>query len=528
MTGGFLGFLGGIGLFLFGMETMTAALRQLAGERLRQWLLRMTSTPWRGVLTGAGITGIVQSSTAVTVMTIGFVGAGLIGFTQSLGVIYGANIGTTVTGWIVMLVGVKLKLGVVALPGLFIASLAGIFGDGRMARWGRMVAGLSLMFIGLDLMQSATAGIEGLLSPDRLPGDSWPGRLALVTIGFALVAVIQSSSAGVALAIVLLGSGAISFAQAASMLIGMNLGSTLTGVLASLGGSREMLRAAVANLLFNLGTAALAFPLLDLVLPLLESVDEGTRHQTALVLFHTGFNVVGTAVFLPLTRRFASLVTRLVPDRPVTLAEALDPRLLSDPGTALDAAARTAQIMAEDIGRSLRSALAVAPDRDLRPIAALPSRVDPARTKLEAWLAQIKLAPDQKTQIARMTALMHLMDHTSRLMARARELNRIAYLADSPRLARPARAVAAAVVLRRAPDKAARLVTLIRAFALRYRHGTLLREHAGMIEPADVFRETDALRWLSRVADHAERIAFYGAMARGPQPDPSLTPARPN
>ncbi|MFN3845601.1 MAG: Na/Pi cotransporter family protein [Paracoccaceae bacterium] len=525
MTGGFLGFLGGIGLFLFGMETMTVALRQLAGERLRLWLLRMTSTPLRGVLTGAGITGIVQSSTAVTVMTIGFVGAGLIGFAQSLGVIYGANIGTTMTGWIVMLVGVKLKLGVVALPGLFIASLAGIFGDGRVARLGRMVAGLSLMFIGLDLMQSATDGIEGLLSPDGLPGDSWPGRIVLVAIGFALVAVIQSSSAGVALAIVLLGSGAISFAQAASMLIGMNLGSTLTGLLASIGGSREMLRSAMANLLFNLGTAALAFPLLDLVLPLLESVDEGTRHQTALVLFHTGFNIVGTAVFLPLTLPFAALVTRLVPDRPVTLAAALDPRLLSDPGTALDAAARTAGAIAEEIGRSLQAALAVKPHRDLRPIAALPSRVDPARARLESWLAQIQLAQDQKTQIARMTALMHLLDHLTRLTERARELNRIAHLADKPRLARPARTLAASLIARRSPDQAARMVTLIQSFAQRYRHGTLLREHAGMIEPPDVFRETDALRWLSRVADHAERIAFYGAMAKGPQPDTALAPA---
>lgn len=517
MTGGLLGFLGGIGLFLFGMETMTAALRQLAGERLRQWLLRMTLTPLRGVLTGAGITGLVQSSTAVTVMTIGFVGAGLIGFAQSLGVIYGANIGTTMTGWMVMLVGVKLKLGVVALPGLFIASLMGVLGEGRISRWGRMLAGLSLMFIGLDLMQSATDGFEGLISPDRLPDDTWFGRLVLVVMGLVLVAVVQSSSAGVALAIVLLGSGAISFAQAASMLIGMNLGTTLTGILASLGGGREMLRAAVANLLFNLGTAILAFPLLDLLLPMLESVDEGTRHQTALVLFHTGFNIVGTLVFLPLTRPFAALVTRLVPDRPVTLAEALDPRLLSDSGTALDAAARTATAIAEDIGRSLQAALAQMPHRDLRPISAMPSRVDPARARLESWLAQIRLAPDQTAQIDQMTALMHVTDHLSRLTTRARELNRIALLADSRRLARPARAVAAALVTRRTPQQAARLVALIQSFASRHRHGSLLREHAGMIDPADVFRETDALRWLSRVADHAERIAFYTTKAKGPR-----------
>ncbi|MDP2739578.1 MAG: Na/Pi symporter [Pseudorhodobacter sp.] len=519
MTGGLLGFLGGIGLFLFGMETMTSALRALAGERLRRWLLSMTSTPLRGVLTGAGITAVVQSSTAVTVMTIGFVGAGLIGFAQSLGVIYGANIGTTFTGWMVMLVGVKLKLGVVALPILFGASLMGILGEGRVARLGRMLAGLSLMFIGLDLMQAATVGMEGLVTPDWLPGEGWAGRLVLVAIGLVLVAMVQSSSAGVAMALVLLGSGALSFGQAAAMLIGMNLGTTLTGLLASLGGGREMQRAALANLLFNLGTAMLAFPMLDLMLPYLQGSVPGANQQTALVVFHTGFNLAGTAVFLPLTRPFAALVTWLVPDRPVTLAAALDPRLLSDPGTALDAAARTVTAIAEEIGRALQAALAVAPIRDLRPLAALPARVDPARSALEAWLAQLHLAADQTEAIARMTALMHLTDHLARLSARAQDMGRIAHLADSRRLARPARAVAAALVSPRAPQRTANLATQIRHFAHRRRRGALLSEHAGLIAPADVFRETDALRWLDRVADHAERIAHYRAQARGPQPD---------
>ncbi|MDP1576700.1 MAG: Na/Pi symporter, partial [Cypionkella sp.] len=250
MTGGILGFQGGIGLFLFGMETMTAALRSLAGDGLRRWLLQMTSTPLRGVLTGAGITAVVQSSTAVTIMTIGFVGADLIGFSQSLGVIFAANIGTTVTGWIIMLVGVKLKLGVLALPVLFAASLMGILGQGQLARAGRMLAGLSLMFIGLDLMQAASAGVQAYVTPDWLPADDWAGRLALVLIGLVVVAIMQSSSAGIAMTLILLGSGTLSFGQAAAMVVGMNVGTTLTGFLASLGGGSEVLRAALANLLF--------------------------------------------------------------------------------------------------------------------------------------------------------------------------------------------------------------------------------------------------------------------------------------
>ena len=173
MTGGLLGFLGGIGLFLFGLEALTAAPRSRAGDGLRRWLLRMTSSPLRGALTEAGTTAVVQSSIAITVMTIGFVGAGLISFLQSLGVIYGANIGTTVTGWIIMLVGVKLKLGVLVLPILFVASLMGIIGEGPLARVGRTLAGLSLLFIGLDLMQAASVGVQAYVTPDWLPADGW-------------------------------------------------------------------------------------------------------------------------------------------------------------------------------------------------------------------------------------------------------------------------------------------------------------------------------------------------------------------
>lgn len=516
MTSGLLGFLGGIGLFLFGMETMTAALRALAGEGLRQWLLRMTSTPLRGVLTGAGITAAVQSSTAVNVMTIGFVGAGLIGIRQSLGVIYGANIGTTVTGWIIMLVGVKLKLGVIALPALFLAAMMGIMTSGRIARAGRVLGGLSLMFIGLDMTQAATAGLGGMLSPDWLPGDSWAGRLGLAVIGFVLVAILHSSSAGIAMTLVLLGSGTLSLAQAAALMIGMNLGTTLTGVLAGLGGGRAMLRASLADLLFNLGTALMFFPVLGGLATLFSGL--GIDDQTGLVLMHSLVNLAGTAVFLPFTRAFAALLVWLVPDRPVTLAAALDPRLLSEPGTALDAATRTALAITADIGRSLQAALAPGATRDRHALETLRLRVHPALKALETWLTRLSLPADQTAALDRMAALMHLTDHLERLAARAAEHDRIALVGDNPRLSRPGRAIAAALAQPPNPGQAARLAARTRSFALRHRRGALLREHAGLIAPAEVFRETDALRWLDRVSEHAERIAHYAVRAEGGPP----------
>ena len=390
-----------------------------------------------------------------------------------------------------------------------------------MARWGRMLAGLALMFIGLDLMQSSMAGMEGLVTPERLPGEGWVGRFLLMLIGVVLVAVIQSSSAGVALVLVLLGSGAVSFGQAAAMVIGMNIGTTLTGFLAALGGGREMLRAALANLLFNIGTAVLAFPLLDLIAPVLHGTAPGADDMTALALFHTGFNMLGTVVFLPLTPAFARLVIRLVPDRPVTLARALEPGLLSDPGTALDAAAQTAGAIAAEIGGALEQALAPRAARDLRPLGALPARVEPARAALERWLSALHIAPDGEAQMRRMAALMHLIDHLARLSARAREADRIAFLAENPRLARPARAVARALARGRDPARAERLADLVQAFAQSHRRSALLREHAGLIAPRDVFRETDALRWLDRVSEHADRISHHLAEAAGPGRGPA-------
>lgn len=512
MTQAVLQFLGGVGLFLFGMEVMTAALREMAAGRLRQLLARFTRTPLRGVATGAMATAAVQSSSAVTVMTIGFVGAGLIGFSQSLGVLYGANIGTTITGWVVMLLGFKLKLGLVALPILFIASLMGILGRGRTERLARILAGFSLLFIGLEMMQAAMAGVEGRLTPTMLPGEGWFGRLQLVGIGLGLTVIMQASAAGVALALVLLGSAAISFEQAAAMVIGMNIGTTVTGMLAAIGGARPMRMTAWANLLFNVGTALLAFPLLALIGQALLASAPGGDAQTALVLFHSGFNILGTLVFLPLTARFAGLVEHLVPERRVALAAPLDPRLLGDEGAAMDAA----QAVADAVARASFAALADAlgPEHDLRALAALNTRAEPALRELGEYLAKIRLPVGRADEQARYSALVHQLDHLGRLLARAGERDRIGTLAEDKDLSRPARVLGVALAKGLSAARLARIARLVGLRAHRFRRGALLREHAGLISVADLFHRTDAMRWLERVFHHAERITHYAETAR--------------
>lgn len=505
---GLIGFLGGIGLFLFGMEVMTAALRDLAAERLRHWLARFTATPLRGTLTGAVTTAIIQSSTAVSVMTIGFAGAGLITFTQAVAVLYGANIGTTATGWIVTIVGLKLKLGLVALPALFVASIAAIVGGPAVDRWARFVAGLSLLFIGLDVMQGSATGLQAWITPALLPGDGWFGRLALIGIGLTVTMILQSSSAAMALALVLLGSGALTLPQAAAMVIGMNLGTTGTGLLASLGGSRPMRMTAYANSLFNLGTAVVAFPMLALMPTLAAAIGDD---QTALVIFHTGFNLLGAALFLPVTAQFAALIERWVPERRSNLSAPLDRALMGHEGAALDAAAAVSDGIVHEISLALGHAVADPPD--LRPLAALPARVEPALADFTRWMADLRIAPDHAAARGRFVALMHLTDHMTRLLARAAERGKIAALTNDRALSGPARALFVAMQRSEPAGRMARLNRLIDARAARYRRSTLLREHAGLLDVPQMLQLTDAMRWLERVSDHAERIAHYREMA---------------
>ena len=510
-SAGWIGFLGGIGLFLFGMEVMTAALHELAAERLRRMLARLTQTPLRGMLAGAMATAVVQSSSAVTVMTIGFVGAGLIRFEQTLGILYGASIGTTITGWIVALVGIKLQLGQIALPALFLASLMGIFGRSGVDRIGRLIAGVSLLFIGLDLMQASAGAVQAWISPERLPADGIPGWLGLAGLGLLVTVVLQSSSAGVALALVLLAGQAISLPQAAALVIGMHLGTTVTGLMASLGGSRAMRMTAYAHTLFHLGSSLAAFGLL--IAGLVGALGRWSGDtQTALVLFHTIFNVFGVLIFLPFTARFAAWVDRMVPNPFPPLAAPLDRALLRDSGAALDAATTVASAIQHEIAQALCAA--TGPAGDLRPLAALPARVEPALAEFTHWLADLHIAPDHHAARDRFVALMHVADHLTRLLGRAEERRKIAALGRDPVLRRPALALFGAMRRQAPAARLVRLDRLIAARAVRYRRSTLLQEHAGLLDVPEMLARTDAMRWLERVADHAERIAHYDAAAR--------------
>jgi phosphate:Na+ symporter len=525
MTGDLLSLLGGIGLFLFGMQTMTAALRDLASRRARELLARFTRTPFAGVLTGAATTAVVQSSSATVMTTIGFVGAGLMSFPQALGVILGANVGTTATGWMVAVLGLRLDLGAISLPLLLAASLAATLAPGRAAQAGRALAGFSLVFLGLDLMQAGTGAVGPLIARSPDLGDGPGGILLLVGIGFVVTAVVQSSSAGVAAALVLLDGGLLTLLAAGALVIGMDLGTTLKSLVATLGGSTAMRRTAVAHVGYNLATALVALPLLA-ALPLLERMTGNA--PTALVAFHTLFNLSGVVLILPFAEGCARLVERIVPERAGVLPEPPDAALLREPAAAIDAARVAAGRIAGAVAGDLAARLGG------RPGVVAPAEIHRALDDLEAFLLDLSLPAADPELKARYAALLHMADHLHRAVHRAEQDARLATLRSEPLLARPARllrlaleAAEAGPLDAAAAARMARIHALIRNRALRLRRGVLLREHAGLVAPAAVFEITDALRWLERVADHLDRTAHYAvAAAEGAEGAPVLRGSR--
>jgi len=391
---------------------------------------------------------------------------------------------------------------------------------GAVARSGRVVAGLCLLLIGLDMMQAGMKDVTQLITPQLLPDDTILGLLALMVIGLGLTALIQSSSAAVALSLVMLQSGAISLTQAAAIVVGMNIGTTFTAILASVGGSRAMRQTAVANLLFNAATSAMAFPLLLIGTGALQYVAQTTGPLSALLLFHTGFNLIGTAVFLPLTPRFTQAITRLIPDKATDHLIDLDRGLLGDANAALITAQAGATAIAQRQFSALSAALTTPPD--YRALSALNPSISTAIDELEVYLFDIRLPNDKPAEEKAYSDLLHQTDHLRRLLWRCQQKARIQTLLDDRTLCRPAQTFGA-ILGRAAVSKTGdlqthrlgRLQTLVEHRTNKHRRGLLLGEHAGIYSVQQVFAHTDAMRWLQRALHHAERIGHYDYLARG-------------
>ena len=309
---GLLSLLGGLALFLYGMQMMSSGLEAAAGSKMKLILERLTANRFLGVLVGAGITAVIQSSSATTVMVVGFVNSGMMTLNQAVWIIMGANIGTTITGQLI-----ALDVGALAPLFAFIGVAMVVFVKmPRAHHIGQIMAGLGVLFIGMEMMSSSMMPLrDSQAFVDLMTRFSNP--LLGIAVGALFTALIQSSSASVGILQALATSGAIRFSSSVFILFGQNIGTCITAVLASIGTSRSAKRATIIHLMFNI-IGTVLFTILCILFPLADLVASFTPDAPAAQIanMHTIFNIVTTLLLLPLGNQLASLAVRILPEQP--------------------------------------------------------------------------------------------------------------------------------------------------------------------------------------------------------------------
>ena len=339
--------LGALGMFLYGMNLMSSGLQKAAGDRLRNFLSAMTSSPFKGVLTGLGITSVIQSSSATTVMVVSFVNAGLLTLAQAISVIMGANIGTTVTAWLVSWLGFKADISILAVPLMALGFIFSISKKDQRRNISELIVGFSLLFLGLSLMKNSVPDLQQ--TPEVLSFiQGWQGHrfgsvLIFLIFGTVLTLVLQSSSATMALTLIMLNMGWVRFDMACAMVLGENIGTTITANIAAAVGNTSAKRAALAHTVFNVFGVIWALATYPFFLRLIGSVTSGifgvpnpaapgftvdiandaagnpiqTDSQTAalygLSMLHTLFNTINTFIliwFIPVIEKIVCTVIK--------------------------------------------------------------------------------------------------------------------------------------------------------------------------------------------------------------------------
>lgn len=413
---------GGIGFFLLGMNMMADGLKAIAGDSLRSLLNRFTGGTISSITTGAAITLLVQSSTATSLMTIGFVSAGMLTFLQATGVIFGANLGTTSTGWLVAFIGLKYSVSQLALPIVGIGVLLKQFSSGKWSQAGLVLSGLGLIFIGIQYLQEGMSGLNEYIDLSLFAELGIGNRLILILIGIVMTIIMQSSSAAIATTITVLATGTIGLEQAIALVIGQNIGTTATVAFASIGASVSAKRTALAHILFNLITGTIAFvffPFLVAGITKFASLLNWSEPAIIVALFHTAFSLLGIAILAPFIRQFTKLIIRLLPEKKSDITKHLDSSIISIPAVATETAMR-----------ALKAAAIQTLEATSRKAEFLSSGLPPAHpdiAKLDRNLECIQLEieeiknfvvaihTDSPASTARYTSLLHAIDHLQRM-----------------------------------------------------------------------------------------------------------------
>ena len=310
----------GLGIFLFGMQLLEHAIKDLSGKAFRRVVRDYTDTRLKAIANGVFVTAILQSSSAVSLMVLAFVGAGIMNMENAIGVILGSNIGTTLTAWIVATLGFKIKIETFALPFIGVAA-AGLvlFKPGtRFYHLNRLIIGFGFLFLGLDYMKTSVEGFSQHFNPEQFADLSlW----MYLIIGTVMTALMQASAATLAIALTALNSQLMSFEMAAAMVIGANIGTTVTVLIGAIGGTPPKKIVAASHMLFNLVTGIVAFLSLPVLVMIVKYfIDISESGPMGLALFHTIFNITGVLIFIPLVSLMAKGLIRFFPERKTELS----------------------------------------------------------------------------------------------------------------------------------------------------------------------------------------------------------------
>lgn len=326
---GFLNLIGSLGFFIYGMKVMSEGIQKVAGTKMRQILRSMTSNRFKGVLTGFALTALVQSSSATTVLVVSFVNAGLLALVESIGVIMGANIGTTITAWLISIIGFKVKIASYALPIIAIGFPLLFVSKSKTKSWAEVLIGFALLFIGLSYLKESVPDLKS--NPEILEflaqytDLGFLSTLIFVAIGTIITVVVQSSSAAMALTLVMANNGWIPFELAAAMVLGENIGTTITANLAALVANIHAKRAAAAHFIFNVFGVIWIIILMPFFLDFINSYMISTGWDSpftdpesipiALSIFHTAFNIINTLLLIGFVGFIAKTVVKMIPSK---------------------------------------------------------------------------------------------------------------------------------------------------------------------------------------------------------------------
>lgn len=512
--------LGGIGIFLIGMILMTDGLKSLGGDTLRRVLTRFTGGTISGIASGFAVTSLVQASSATILATIGFVSAGLISFSQVIAIIFGANLGTTTTGWLVSLLGFKLSIGLLAMPLVGVGALLMLLSRGKKASSGMVIAGFGMLFVGITTLQGGMQHLAAKVDVTSFPDTALLGRLVLIAIGAAMTVVMQSSSAALVTTLAALHSSAVTIDQGAALVIGQSIGKTSTAVIAAIGASVQAKRAALVHIVFNVVTGGIVCVIFTPFLAVIAAACAAVgMDDPAMVLsaHYSALNIFGILVMYPFIEPLGRFIERVIPEKGSRLTRNLDMSVTNVPPVAIETARRAVIGIAAVVMESLRRILNA--QASFRDVADDIEEAGMALRETGRFLARVRSQPDSSALHRLHLSILHSIDHLERLVETCREVDEMREVAHHEELRRIALEQLSRIdmVVRwlqghteSTPLRVVEAMSQSIAGIRRAQRVELLASTArGELEPEDAMRRLEAMRWLDRLAYHVWRAIYH-------------------